>query len=302
MIYIFFFFTISLLIYGLVVFKAEKKQKVNKRVSSIFEKESHQSSVEDKSKKTSKSRIISSLLTQLKRSFKTSISNEKRDRLERKLQRAGNPFGMGPVEFRILQFVFIVVVPFVGFGYSLVLGLPGGAAFLIVIVSFLLAIYLPDYILKKKAKVRSYLSTRELPDFLDLLTVSLEAGLGFDGAISKVVSKKEGVLADEFRRCLEEIRLGKTRRQALNGITDRLLNEDVRSLIGSVNQAEKLGIGMVQVLRVQSNEVRDTRKQKAEEEAMKAPVKMLFPLVIFIFPSLFIILLGPAVIQFVDAF
>jgi tight adherence protein C len=120
--------------------------------------------------------------------------------------------------------------------------------------------------------------------------------------VAKVVSKKEGVLAAEFQRCMEEIRLGKTRREALSGIRDRMDVDIIKAFISSVLQAEKLGIGMVRVLRVQSNEVRERRKQRAEEEAMKAPIKMLFPLVLFIFPSLFIVLLGPAVIQFIETF
>lgn len=146
------------------------------------------------------------------------------------------------------------------------------------------------------------MALREFPDILDLLTVSLEAGLGFDAAVTKVVSKKEGVLASEFHRCLEEIRLGKTRREALSGIRERLEVDAVNSFISSILQAEKLGIGMVKVLRAQSQEVREQRKQRAEEAAMKAPIKMLFPLVLFIFPSLFIVLLGPAILQFIAAF
>lgn len=150
--------------------------------------------------------------------------------------------------------------------------------------------------------ISHWLALREFPDILDLLTVSLEAGLGFDAAITKVVSKKEGVLANEFHRSLEEIRLGKTRREALSGIRDRLEVDSIKAFISSVLQAEKLGIGMVQVLRVQSNEVREQRRQRAEEAAMKAPIKMLFPLVLFIFPSLFIVLLGPAIIQIIATF
>ena len=139
-------------------------------------------------------------------------------------------------------------------------------------------------------------------DFIDLLAVSMEAGLGFDQALSKVVSKKHGVLADEFQRCLEELRLGKTRREALAGVRDRLPVDDIKMLIGNIIQAEQLGIGMVQILRIQSEEVRVRRKQRAEEKAMKAPIKMLFPLVIFIFPCIFIILLGPVLLQLMDAF
>ncbi|WP_408009384.1 type II secretion system F family protein [Pseudalkalibacillus sp. A8] len=177
-----------------------------------------------------------------------------------------------------------------------------GGIILSVTFAMLVAIILPPYYLKSKMKARSQSALHELPDVLDLLTVSLEAGLGFDGALSKVVSKKEGVLSTEFHRCLEEIRLGKTRREALRGVRERLTVDEINILISSILQAEKLGIGMVNVLRVQSEEVREQRKQRAEQEAMKAPVKMLFPLVLFIFPSLFIVLLGPAIIQFIETF
>ncbi|KGX83395.1 type IV secretion protein [Pontibacillus marinus BH030004 = DSM 16465] len=160
----------------------------------------------------------------------------------------------------------------------------------------------PKIYINQKIKARNEKALKELPDVLDLLTVSLEAGLGFDSALGKLVSKQEGVLSDEFHRCLEEIRLGRTRREALTGVKERLELDEIKVLISNILQAEKLGIGMVQVLRVQSNEVRDQRKQRAEEQAMKAPVKMMFPLVLFIFPSLFIVLLGPALINFLDAF
>ncbi|WP_231571567.1 type II secretion system F family protein [Gordoniibacillus kamchatkensis] len=165
-----------------------------------------------------------------------------------------------------------------------------------------IAVIMPRWYLALRIKRRSRQALKELPDVLDLLTVSLEAGLGFDAALSKLVAKKEGALAAEFQRCLEEIRLGKTRREALLGVRERIELEEMKLLIGSILQAEKLGIGLVQVMRVQSQEVREQRKQRAEEAAMKAPIKMLFPLVLFIFPSLFIVLLGPALIQFIETF
>ena len=174
--------------------------------------------------------------------------------------------------------------------------------FVFALIGILAGAALPHVYLKQKMNTRSHLALKELPDVLDLLTVSLEAGLGFDSAVSKVVSKKNGIISTEFHRCLEEIRLGKTRREALSAIRDRLDVDEVKSFINSILQAEKLGVGMVQVMRVQSSEVRDQRKQKAEETAMKAPIKMLFPLVLFIFPTIFIVLLGPAIIQLIETF
>jgi pilus assembly protein TadC len=114
--------------------------------------------------------------------------------------------------------------------------------------------------------------------------------------------ENSGILSGEFHICLEEIRLGKTRKEALSGIKERLEFDEIKSLINNILQAEKLGISIVQVLRVKSAEERDKRKQRAEEAAMKAPIKILFPLVLFIFPSIFIVLLGPAVIQLMNGF
>lgn len=306
MLYITFFLTITFLLYGFFIWQAEKRQRIKNRLSSVFKRNNE--IVEDADEKVEKKKnaigkiVFGFLLTQVKRMFRRSMRRENQEKLEFKLMQAGNPFGMTAVDFRLLQVVLFFVFPIACTGYGLLLNLSQGVIFLLILTGFGVAYLLPKYYLILKTKARNKLALRELPDLLDLLTVSLEAGLGFDGAMSKVVSKKQGVLPQEFQRCLEEMRLGKTRREALSGIRDRLMIDEIRALISSIIQAEKLGIGMVQVLRVQSAEVRDQRKQRAEEEAMKAPIKMLFPLVFFIFPSLFIVLLGPAIIQFLQAF
>jgi tight adherence protein C len=273
-------------------------------LSNVFESNSEPQNVEELNtviiREKLYKRIVRLIVNQLKRIFSRKLNDEKEVKLELKLLRAGSPLGMTTVDFRLIQIAIFLIIPLLTIGYGFVLQLRIGVIILLGIFGIALAYYLPHYYLNKKMKYRNRLALRELPDFLDLLTVSLEAGLGFDSAISKVVSKKEGILNIEFRRCLEEIRLGKTRREALSGIKNRLTLDEVNSFISSIIQAEKLGIGMVQVLRVQCADVREQRKQRAEEEAMKAPIKMLFPLVLFIFPSLFIVLLGPAIINFVE--
>lgn len=307
MLYISFFFTSTLLVYALIVMKGERKQLVKRRISTFFsDKEeaveaNHQEEELEKTPAAYK-RLLFFAWKKLKRIFRRNMQNEKEARLEMKLLQAGNPFGMTPVEYRLLQIAFFLLFPLFAWGYAALLQMGAGASFLLIAVSVVVALYLPRFYINQKIKTRNYMALKELPDVLDLLTVSLEAGLGFDSALSKLVSKKQGVLSQEFHRCLEEIRLGKTRREALSGVRERLTQEEIKVFISSILQAEKLGIGMVQVLRIQSGEVRDQRKQRAEEEAMKAPIKMLFPLVLFIFPSLFIVLLGPAIIQFIQAF
>ncbi len=305
MMYVTFFLMISLFVYGLFTIKAEKSKQVEKRLL-LLKKEQQDQGLIETAKETKErkfyERIMLPLWKEFKRSFKRKMPGEKEAKLEIKLLQAGNPFGMTSVEYRLIQIGLFILIPFSFGSYGALLNSNLAVVFLFGFVGVLVAISLPRYYINLKIKKRNQLALRELPDVLDLLTVSLEAGLGFDSALSKLVSKKDGILPSEFHRCLEEIRLGKTRREALSGIRERLVVDEINALISSILQAEKLGIGMVQVLRVQSNEVRDRRKQRAEEEAMKAPIKMLFPLVLFIFPSIFIVLLGPAVIQFMDAF
>jgi tight adherence protein C len=306
MLYAAFCLTVTLTVYAFFVLREERVKRLKRRLAHIAGAyETAASSAAESSSGTEGSlggRILLPLWREFRRAFSRTLEERKQARLELALLQAGQPFNMSPIDFRIAQLTLGVGLPGLFLFYAKVLGMEVGGSLLLVAVGLAIAIAMPGYYLRMKSRARSRLALRELPDVLDLLTVSLEAGLGFDAALSKLVSKKEGVLPVEFRRCLEEIRLGKTRREALMGVRDRVVLDELKVLISSILQAEKLGIGMVQVLRIQSQEVRDQRRQRAEEEAMKAPIKMLFPLVLFIFPSLFIVLLGPAIIQFIQTF
>ncbi|UTR12320.1 type II secretion system F family protein [Evansella sp. LMS18] len=300
-------FTVLLLLYGMLLLKKEKKKQVSARLATVFNETAEETVPagtpgEDIKKISFFSRIIKPLWKETRKSLQKNLTSEKREILEQKLLQAGSPFGMTPVEFRIVQIVMLVLLPLLAGGYALLTNAEPGRILMFTAGGFAAGKYLPSFYLKQKAKARNKEALKALPDFIDLLTVSMEAGLGFDSALSKVTAKKEGVLSSEFQRCLEEMRLGKTRKEALSGVRQRLELEDVNSLIGSIIQAEQLGIGMVQVLNVQANEIRGRRKQRAEETAMKAPIKMLFPLVLFIFPCIFIVILGPAIIQIVEVF
>jgi tight adherence protein C len=187
--------------------------------------------------------------------------------------------------------VFAVVFFFLG----LVVG-RAALGFIAALVGAAIGFIGPEFWLGSRIKKRSMAMILQLPDALDLLTISVEAGLGFDAALAKVVEKMEGPLVNEFRQALAEIRMGRTRREALRDIVDRADAQPVSNFIGAIVQAEQLGVPIAKVLQIQSQQLRIERRQRAEEAAAKAPVKMLFPMVGCIFPTIFIVILGPAIV------
>lgn len=160
----------------------------------------------------------------------------------------------------------------------------------------------PTILVSGRASRRNADITRELPDLVDLLTVSIEAGLALEAALARVSERGEGPLAIEVRRTLSEIALGRQRRDALRSLGTRTNVPAVVAFVNSLNQADQSGMELGPVLRAQADQVRQRRRQRAEEAAMKAPIKMLFPLIMFIFPSIFVILLGPAALQMMETF
>jgi tight adherence protein C len=162
--------------------------------------------------------------------------------------------------------------------------------------------FVPETILSMKIKGRRERVRSELPDALDLLAVSVEAGLGLDGAISKLTEHMDGALVEEFALTLSEMRVGESRQDALKKMAERVPAPEVASFVRSVLQADQLGISLGRILRMQAADSRLKRQAAAEEKAMKAPIKMLFPTALFIFPALFLVVLGPSVLTFAKAF
>jgi len=202
---------------------------------------------------------------------------------------------------------FVTVQVMLAIGFPAMLGIMGvmqkagglkGVG--ILLMSGLLGYFMPDMWLKGKVDARKSIIQRKLPDALDLLTVSVEAGLGFDMALTKVVEKMQGPLAEEFGKVLHEVRMGKPRREAMKAMSDRVDAADISQFISALVQADKLGVSIANVLRVQSDQMRLKRRQRAEETAMKAPLKMSFVLVFFVLPALMIVLLGPAAISVIE--
>ncbi len=166
----------------------------------------------------------------------------------------------------------------------------------------LIGFYMPFYLIGSRAKARQHAIIKSLPDAFDLITTCVEAGLGLDAALARVAEKVEGPFADDLSRALRDISLGKSRRDALKELGDRTGVPDLISFTNAVIQAEAMGSSVGTVLRVQADQLRVKRRQRAEKAAYQAPVKMLFPLVMCIFPTLFIVILGPAIITIMNGF
>ena len=168
-------------------------------------------------------------------------------------------------------------------------------------LSFFLALFaggvgfvLPDLFVSSRTRARREGIRADLPNALDLLAVSVEAGLGFDGAIAKLTEQTEGPLTEEFALMLSEIRIGESRQEALKKLADRVASLEMSAFVRAIVQADQFGISLGRILRVQAADSRLRRQSAAEERAMKAPIKMLFPTVVFIFPAMFLVTLGPA--------
>ncbi len=225
-----------------------------------------------------------------------------RNRISIKLTQAGMAGQWESLEWQGLQYGLGVLGALLLFGLANLADLSLIWRLELGIGGFIAGYFALDTWLKTRAKRREREIENTLPDVLDLLTISVEAGLGFDAALLKVVEKQKGVLAEEFLKVLQEIKMGRPRREALRDLGRRNHVEDLSNVVASLVQADQLGIGIGGVLRNQARQIRLKRRQRAEEKAQKAPIKMMIPLVLFVFPSVFIVVLGPALIQIVDMF
>jgi tight adherence protein C len=216
----------------------------------------------------------------------------------RMLEKAGNPKNFKPAEFVAIRAVATIFATILIFWFmSRTADATLGKKLLYALGAGALGWYLPWMLLKSKADRRKDDIIKKLPDALDLMTICVDAGLVFNAAMQKVNEKWDDPLSNEFGRVIHEMQLGKSRRQALRDMADRLDVPDVTSFLAAVIQADQLGVGIGKVLRIQSEQMRVRRRQRAEEKAQQAPVKMMFPMVFLIFPSIFIVLLGPAGFQ-----
>jgi tight adherence protein C len=218
------------------------------------------------------------------------------EKVAQKLVHAGNPPNLNVDKILVMKLLGLVSVVF-WLPITLMLGFQGPLLLVGIVVLWGVSFMYPDVLLNRKIEDRQKEISRKLPDILDLLVISVEAGLGFEQALDRTCTAVPGALSDEFRRMLHEIRIGSTRADALRAMADRSDVPELRSFILAMLQADTFGVSISRLLRSQADEMRIKRRLMAQEKAQKAPVKMLFPLVFCIFPSIFVVILGPAMIN-----
>lgn len=221
---------------------------------------------------------------------------------QRRLLTAGSPGGLGAVEFLGVKLLTTLALGGVAVAYGYLTNYPlDSAAFVLLGLLLVAGFGLPDFWLGRKITQRQKEITNALPDALDMLLITSEAGMSFESGLTEIIAKWSHALSVEFARVLRDIGMGQNRREALMALGERTGVPDVVSFVAAINQADELGVSIGRVLRAQAEDMRTRRRQRAYEQANKTPVKMMIPLVFLIFPSIFAILLGPALVQIVES-
>jgi tight adherence protein C len=214
-----------------------------------------------------------------------------------KIRRVESKYNLNDILVIKLYLIFILLLSFTAYAWHV--KFPN---FFLIIFSLLIAYFIPDLILNSVVKKRRNEVLMELPIFIDLLSVILEGGVSFDNAIRKICARKKGPIYSEFKKYIEEVNMGTSRENALKSLASRVQLAELDSLVRSIFQGEKMGVSILKTIQVQAKQLRVKRSQSIQEQAMKIPIKILFPLIIFIFPPVFIIILGPGVIQIFQNF
>ena len=240
-------------------------------------------------------RALRPMIEKLGALLSRSTPQEARKKLLAELDLAGRPGNLTPEDFGAVRIVGAAVMAAVGLLLGLVLGSPVYAVIALA-VGTVLGYYMPQLWLRQKVTGRRNEIQKGLPDAMDLLVIAVDAGLGFDAALARVVEKYKNALSDEFAKVLKEVSLGKPRLEAMDEMGRASGVEDLHNFIQAIIQSEQFGTGIGKILRIQADEMRRKRRQRAQEKAAQATLKMLLPMVGCIFPTLWIVLLGPAVL------
>ncbi len=243
-------------------------------------------------------RVINPMLEGLAQMAKKFTPESAKEATRHRIELAGLAGKLTPEQYSAYRLGAAIGIALLGGGIALFVHLPFLQRLLIPMGAMAIGYYLPNMYLSSLTSKRQKEILKALPDAMDLLTICVEAGLGFDAAMSKVAEKWDNELSRSFQRVVQEMQLGKLRREALRSLAYSVEVSDVTTFVAAIVQADQLGVSMAKVMRIQSDTMRLKRRQRAEEKARQAPVKMMIPLVFFIFPSIFIILLGPAAIIF----
>jgi tight adherence protein C len=224
------------------------------------------------------------------------------ERIRRRLDVAGNPPGWTVERVQAGKVIGGIALFLISVALTTVMGTSFTLRIVAIVAATAVGWFGPNFYLYQRVYERSKLIQRSLPDAIDLMTISVESGLAFDAAVQQVARNTEGPLAEEFSRVLREMQIGQGRAEALRGLAERTEVDDLKGFVTSMVQADSFGIPIANVLRIQSSEIRMKRRQRAEEQAQKVPVKITVPLIFCILPCLFIAVMGPAVIHIMDSF
>ncbi|HEY2878179.1 type II secretion system F family protein [Nocardioides sp.] len=247
-------------------------------------------------------RIMSPLQERASKIARRFSGSDAPERIRKRLDVAGNPAGWTIERVQAGKVIGAIALFLISVALTAVIGTSLTVRIVLVAGATAVGWLGPNLYLYQKVYDRSKRMQRELPDAIDLMTISVESGLAFDAAVQQVARNTEGPLADEFSRVLREMQIGQGRAAALRGLADRTEVDDVKSFVTAMVQADSFGIPIANVLRIQSSEIRTKRRQRAEEQAQKVPVKITVPLIFCILPTLFIAVMGPAVIHIIDSF
>ena len=244
---------------------------------------------------------VSRLARRTSRIQRNEANKAKMEAVETQIRQAG--FKMAVHEFNLFKTSFMLFIFAIGGSIALrMLATNAMMAMLVLVASGFAVIAIPRYFIASRIKKRQMQIQLDMPNVMDLLSVSIEAGLGFDAALNRVVEKLDGPLTEELSQVYKEIKMGRARREALAALAKRNTVKELQMFVSAVIQSEQYGTPIKTVLKVQSRQLRESRRQRAQEKGMKAPVKMMLPMVVFIFPVVFIIILGPTVITVVGQF
>lgn len=292
------FVTISLIVYGFA-YKPAGNDSMDARLGGLRYTRAAREPLADPDAKFS-ARVLKPLVRNVSKRVNGVLPSSISERLEATITQAGLKITAG--QFILAVGLLAGLVPLLAVAYMAAQGSSAKILLVTYGVAVGFGLYGPRVWLMGRVKRRQKLIWKSLPDAFDLITASVEAGLGIDAAFTRVLEKVRGPFAVELGRAMREITMGRSRKDAFVDMADRCGVEELRSLINSIVQAETMGISVGSVIRVQTGVIRTKRRQKAEEQAFKAPIKMVFPLVFFIFPCIMIVIGGPAILQMKHAF